>query len=232
MTVHVMDINRILINNYPWSYLGEVAVRSLITFSLVYFFLRFIGRRGVRQMSLFELVLILTLGSASGDAALDADAPLLPVVMTFIIVIGLYRGFIMLINHSERFQRALEGKPLLMVENGELYWENDRRHKLAHEEFSIMLRQRGVHHLGQIETAFLEIDGEVSIYYYAPENIRYGLPVFPKRYIEDVTDIQHPGWYACTRCSHTVQIFNAQPFKCSRCDQRRATPASNQARIP
>lgn len=34
------------------------------------------GRRGVRQMSLFEVLIILTLGSAAGDVAFYDDVPM------------------------------------------------------------------------------------------------------------------------------------------------------------
>ncbi len=40
------------------------------------------GRRGVRQMSLFEVLIILTLGSAAGDVAFYDDVPMVPVLMS------------------------------------------------------------------------------------------------------------------------------------------------------
>ncbi|SPW39848.1 membrane protein YcaP [Escherichia coli] len=63
---------------------GEVALRSLYTFVLVFLFLKMTGRRGVRQMSLFEVLIILTLGSAAGDVAFYDDVPMVPVLIVFI----------------------------------------------------------------------------------------------------------------------------------------------------
>ncbi len=63
--------------------MGEVALRSLYTFILVFLFLKITGRRGVRQMSLFEVLIILTLGSAAGDVAFYDDVPMLPVLVVF-----------------------------------------------------------------------------------------------------------------------------------------------------
>lgn len=60
------DWQRMALDKVPVEFLGEVALRSLYTFVLVFIFLKITGRRGVRQMSLFEVLIILTLGSAAG----------------------------------------------------------------------------------------------------------------------------------------------------------------------
>ena len=67
------DLHRMAFDKVPFDFLGEVALRSLYTFVLVFLFLKMTGRRGVRQMSLFEVLIILTLGSAAGDVAFYDD---------------------------------------------------------------------------------------------------------------------------------------------------------------
>ncbi len=71
------DWQRMALDKVPAEFLAEVALRSLYTFVLVFIFLKITGRRGVRQMSLFEVLIILTLGSAAGDVAFYDDVPLL-----------------------------------------------------------------------------------------------------------------------------------------------------------
>ncbi|MGS9272948.1 DUF421 domain-containing protein, partial [Salmonella enterica subsp. enterica serovar Infantis] len=63
------DLQRMEMDNLPVEFLGEVALSSFYTFVLVFLFLNVTGRRGVRHMSLFEELIILTLGSAAGDVA-------------------------------------------------------------------------------------------------------------------------------------------------------------------
>jgi len=86
------DWQRMALDKVPVEFLAEVALRSLYTFVLVFIFLKITGRRGVRQMSLFEVLIILTLGSAAGDVAFYDDVPLLPVLVVFITLALLYRG--------------------------------------------------------------------------------------------------------------------------------------------
>jgi len=51
------DLQRMALNDVPLDFLWEVAFRSLYTFILVFLFLKITGRRGVRQMSLFEVLI-------------------------------------------------------------------------------------------------------------------------------------------------------------------------------
>lgn len=85
------DFHKFLINDLPYTFLFEVVIRVFIAYSVVFIFLKISGRRGVQQLSLFEVVIILTLGSASGDVTFYDDVPVLPVIMVFIVLLALYR---------------------------------------------------------------------------------------------------------------------------------------------
>lgn len=98
------DWQRMALDKVPVEFPAEVALRSLYTFVLVFIFLKITGRRGVRQMSLFEVLIILTLGSAAGDVAFYDDVPLLPVLVVFVTLALLYRGIMWLMGHSESWR--------------------------------------------------------------------------------------------------------------------------------
>ncbi len=117
------DMQPLALEKFPLEFLGEVALRSLYTFILVFLFLKITGRRGVRQMSLFEVLIILTLGSAAGDVAFYDDVPLLPVLVVFVTLGVLYRLVMWLMSYSEKLEDLLVCKPLSINEVGELAWE-------------------------------------------------------------------------------------------------------------
>ena len=58
------DLQRLLIDEFLLTFLLEVGFRSTFAFLAVFLFLKSRDRRRIRQLSLFELVVILTLGSA------------------------------------------------------------------------------------------------------------------------------------------------------------------------
>lgn len=103
------DWHRFFLNDLSITFLGEVAVRVLFAYIVVFLFLKVSGRRGIRQLSLFELVIILTLGSASGDVTFYDDVPVLPVAMVFLVLLVLYRFTTFLTARSSRVARWVEG---------------------------------------------------------------------------------------------------------------------------
>ncbi len=129
------DLQRMALDKFPLEFLGEVALRSLYTFILVFLFLKITGRRGVRQMSLFEVLIILTLGSAAGDVAFYDDVPLLPVLVVFVTLGVLYRLVMWLMSCSEKLEDLLEGKPRIIIEDGELAWEKLNRENMTNSSF-------------------------------------------------------------------------------------------------
>lgn len=194
------DLHRMALDKVPLEFLGEVALRSLYTFVLVFIFLKITGRRGVRQMSLFEVLIILTLGSAAGDVAFYDDVPMLPVLVVFVTLAVLYRLVMWFMTHSEKLEDLLEGKPAIIIHEGEFVWEKLDKQNMTEFEFFMELRIRGVDHLGQVRLAILETNGQLSVFYYTDEDVKPGLCILPKAF----SDVSLP-----YRKRETTPAFNA-----------------------
>lgn len=118
------DLHRMAFDKVPFDFLGEVALRSLYTFVLVFLFLKMTGRRGVRQMSLFEVLIILTLGSAAGDVAFYDDVPMVPVLIVFITLALLYRTVMWLMAHSENWKIFWKASQLSLLKMASWHGRN------------------------------------------------------------------------------------------------------------
>ncbi|WP_145526630.1 DUF421 domain-containing protein [Yersinia rohdei] len=211
------DFSRMALDKFPVEFLAEVGLRCLFTFVLVFLFLKLSGRRGVRQMSLFEVVIILTLGSAAGDVTFYEDVPMLPVVMVFISIMVLYRLSTYLMSRSEKIQQWMEGKPLIIISNGIFVWETMQRENITHDEFFMELRQQGVEHLGQVRLAILEVNGAISVFFFTKEQVKPGLPVLPACCIKPMSIIDKSGEYACSQCSLILIMSRGSTATCQRC---------------
>ena len=225
------DWQRMALDKVPVEFLAEVALRSLYTFVLVFIFLKITGRRGVRQMSLFEVLIILTLGSAAGDVAFYDDVPMLPVLVVFVTLALLYRGIMWLMGHSEKLEDLLEGKPIVVVEEGQLAWEKLHAENMTEFEFFMELRVNSVEQLGQVRLAILETNGQISVYYYSDDEVRPGLCILPDMLIERFRTVPESGEYACVRCSHVVAMQPGDRQLCPRCANPEWTKVSRAKRI-
>ncbi|WP_312774144.1 DUF421 domain-containing protein [Atlantibacter hermannii] len=225
------DLQRMAFDKVPFEFLGEVVLRSLYTFILVFLFLKITGRRGVRQMSLFEVLIILTLGSAAGDVAFYDDVPMIPVLVVFISLAALYRLVMWLMVHSEKLEDLLEGKPMIVVQDGELAWDNLRKENMTEYEYFMELRLSGTEQLGQVKLAILETNGQLSVYFYSDENVRPGLPILPDSHKPAFKVMPDAGDYACIRCSEVVSMKAGEKLMCPRCAHKEWVKASRARRV-
>lgn len=225
------DLHRMALDKVPMDFLGEVALRSFYTFILVFLFLKLTGRRGVRQMSLFEVLIILTLGSAAGDVAFYDDVPMIPVLVVFITLALLYRLVMWLMSHSEKLEDLLEGKPVVIIEDGELSWSKLNRANMTEFEFFMELRLNGVEQLGQVKLAILETNGQISVYFFADEDVKPGLSILPKHCTQRFKVVPETGDYACVRCSEVVQMSAGDHQLCPRCANPEWSKASRAKRV-
>ncbi|EBH8754471.1 DUF421 domain-containing protein [Salmonella enterica subsp. enterica serovar Kua] len=225
------DLQRMALDNVPVAFLGEVALRSFYTFALVFLFLKVTGRRGVRQMSLFEVLIILTLGSAAGDVAFYDDVPMLPVLVVFITLALLYRLVMWLMAHSEKLEDLLEGKSVVIVEDGELAWEKLQRSNMTEFEFFMELRLNGVEQLGQVRLAILETNGQISVYFFENKDVKPGLSILPEYCTPRFIVAPEAGDYACVRCSEVIRMNAEEKQLCPRCANPEWTKASRAKRV-
>ncbi len=212
------DLQRMLLHDFPLMFVAEVALRALFAFVAVFVFLKVSGRRGVRQLSVFELVIILTLGSAAGDVSFYEDVPLLPVAAVFATLLALYRLTVFFMNRSTRFGTWLEGKPVTIIRDGIYELRSLDSLNISADEFFMELRQQGVEHLGQVRLGILENDGNVSLFFHEPEAVRPGLSVLPPEYRPVFHEVPASGMYACSHCGFPQALETHQRLHCPRCN--------------
>ncbi|WGV13033.1 DUF421 domain-containing protein [Psychrobacter maritimus] len=210
-----MDWISIFIYDTTWAFAAEIVIRTTIMFCLIILLLRSTGKRGIRQLSIFELTIILALGSIAGDPMFTEDLPLIQAVLIMSLVLFLYRLFTWFSTKHKLFELLLEGKPTYIVENGMLIMEDVKKGKMSHDEFFAEMRQQGVRHLGQVEVGLLETDGEFSVLLFPHEDTQYGLPIFPKEF-QATKAIKDGQLYACMHCGY-VECISAPNEECNRC---------------
>jgi uncharacterized membrane protein YcaP (DUF421 family) len=201
----------------PSTFLLEVVFRCVATYLLVLGALRVTGRRGVRQLSIFELSIILALGSAAGDTMFYHDTPLLPVVVVFTVVSAMYWLFNRLTEWFPRFSDWLEGSPVLIVEEGRINLKNLSDLNITQKELFGELRQHQVEHLGQVRRAYIEATGNISAYFYAPDEARPGLPIWPDLLAHSAHRVAEAGAHACCQCGHVQELSRGQVAACPVC---------------
>lgn len=228
--MELLDLQQIFIDDKSFGFLFEVAFRTFIMFVVLLLTLKLTGKRGVRELSVFETVIIIALGSAAGDPMFYADVAILPAFTVFMVVILSYRFLTWLTGKSKRFEEFIEGKTECLIKDGRFVVETFKKESLAQDEFFSELRQQSVSHLGQIEYAYLETTGEVSVFFYDDETVRQGLPILPHLFLKKSVEIPHEGYFACTHCG-TIEKLQAGKATCTTCEKTEWVAAIQSKRI-
>lgn len=221
----------LMMGNENWIFLAETMLRTLIMFIILFVSLRLLGKRGIKQLSIFELVVIISLGSAAGDPMFYKDVGILPALIVFILVVGLYSLITYFIGKNKHFENLVEGKPVCLIKDGIFSIDNFKKEVLGADEFFAELRMQGVSQLGQIEEAIVESSGNISIFYFREEDVRYGLPIMPDSLEKILVNITVTDFYACIFCGFTEKISPSDLHVCPTCNKTEWVKASNKKRI-
>ncbi len=213
----IFEWERLLFNELPPIFLLEVVFRSTVMFLVVLGTLKLTGKRGVRQLSVFELVIIITLGSAAGDPMFYEDVGILTATVVFIVIISLYRLITWLCAKYKFISNFIEGEPVYLIEDGKFSIKNYGKESLAHDEFFTELRMRNVEHLGQVKAAIIETSGEVSVFFFIDEEVKPGLPILPHPFSKQFSKIRQSGLYACAFCGNTEEKLQDETANCKIC---------------
>lgn len=225
------DWHRIFFSDQEYSFFWEILFRTPLMFLAVVLVLKFTGKRGVQQLSIFEMVMIITLGSAAGDSMFYKDVGLLHAVAVFILVLAVYRVLIWLITKFEWFELLIEGKPIYIIRDGKMCLDELNSKELGSDEFLAALRGQHVDQLGQVKCAVLEDTGSLSVFYFPDEEVLPGLPILPDEYESKSSKIVKAGLYACTKCARTYQFEATENVACQTCNNKEWVEAVNRKRI-
>ncbi|MBO8159252.1 DUF421 domain-containing protein [Thermosyntropha sp.] len=140
-----------------------VIVRSFIAFFTLLIFTRFLGKQQISQLTFFEYVLGITIGSIAGTLSVDLSSRAWPhwvglFVWTFTV-------FVMQ-KISLKWPKAskyLTGKPAIVIMNGKIMEETMKNMRYTIPDLLEQLREKNIFDLNQVAFAVLENNGQLSV---------------------------------------------------------------------
>ena len=140
---------------------GLTVLTSLLSIVVLFLLAKLMGSKQVSQMTMFDYVVGITIGSIAAELATELEAPAKP--LTALVAYGVAAVAIsVLTNKSLKARIVVTGKPLVLLEDGVIYRENLKKARLDLNEFLTYCRIGGWFDLNQLQTAVLEHNGVVS----------------------------------------------------------------------
>lgn len=234
------DWARIFLGDTPPLFLLEIIFRTTVIFGWLLLLLRFTGKRGMAQLSPLELAIVIGLGSSAGDPMFYPEVPLLHAMLVMALVVGLQALMARLVIRSERVETFMEGVPVELVRDGVLSGRALEASNLSREDLFERLRAQGVRQLGEVQRAYFEQDGNLTVFTHA-QDAPPGLPIVPPWDLEPPPVVQpgEPvrGPLACLGCGTTRDPDpsgqqDAGALQACACGSDRFTPATTDPLAP
>lgn len=180
------DAVRLFTGDAPFLFYAEIVCRTLLIYAWTLALIRWIGGRSVSQLSLVDFVLVVALGSAVGDAMFYADVPLLQAMFVVALVVGASKGLEKLVRHFPALNPLVDDSPVEVVNRGSLVMRGLASRNVAPDTLKEMLRLKDISNLGEVEGAWIEGGGSLSVLRADPA--RPGLPIMPPPEIQPLPD--------------------------------------------
>ena len=139
-----------------------IVVLSLGSIIAIFLLTKLMGYRQMSQMSMFDYVNGLTMGSIAAEMATSLDTgfekPLVAMIVYALVSLLLST----VSSKSIKARRMLEGAPLVLLNNGEIYRHNLRKAKIDVSELLVQCRINGYFDISKLQTAILEGNGKIS----------------------------------------------------------------------
>ena len=129
----------------------QVAVTAVGAFAALFLLSKLMGHRQISELSVFDYVNGITIGSIAAEMATELEKPLRPLVAMVVWALLVC------------LRKYISGAPSIIFDNGKLYRRNMKKARLDLSEFLIQCRQQGFFDLGAIQTAVYEPDGRLTI---------------------------------------------------------------------
>ena len=129
----------------------------------LFFLAKFMGYRQVSQMSMFDYINGITIGSIAAEMATSLEDDYLKPLLAMVIYAVCVVGIAYITDKSIKLRRFMEGKPVVLYDNGEIYYQNLKKSKLDLNEFLMQCRVGGYFDLSNLQTIVLEPNGHLSL---------------------------------------------------------------------
>ena len=125
-------------------------------------FLRITGKAQMAQITPLDTVSAFVIGALVGGVLYNPDMSMLHIIFALIV----WTGFNMLVRFAMRsayMRHLIKGKSDFLVKKGIINFRNFKRNSLEMEQFRMLLRQKGIFSMFDVEDVLFETNGAVTV---------------------------------------------------------------------
>ncbi|MDO4542570.1 MAG: DUF421 domain-containing protein [Bacillota bacterium] len=144
-----------------WDF-GDITLRSLFSIITLFFLAKLIGPRQIAQLTFYDYVIGISVGSIAAAIAIDQDLSLWLGLWSMAVYIGVSYFMAISGNKSIKARRFFSGTPKVLLYQGKIIEKNLKSQKMDLNDFLAACRVNGYFDLNELEYAIMENNGNIS----------------------------------------------------------------------
>lgn len=157
--------------------LFTVLFRTLFFYFFVLFAYRLMGKREIGQLGVIDLIVSILIAELVAISIEETESPIYLTIIPITLLVFLEIGFAYVAIKSRKFRIIFDGKPSLIICNGKINYKEMVKQRYSLDDLLISLRQQGIKDLDIVEYAFLEPNGELSVFKYNLFKLKSSYPM-------------------------------------------------------
>ncbi len=141
----------------------SILLSSVLSFVVLFVLAKLLGKKQIAELDFADYVVGITIGSIAADWSFDSSVPW----YHYLTAMAVFTLFSLLLNFLERksvfCKTFLKGKPLVLITDGKIDYEQLRRSKLTVNDLVALCREKGFFDIGQVAFAIFENSGSLSV---------------------------------------------------------------------
>ncbi len=138
------------------------SLQSVAVYILVIACLRVLGKKGLAELSIADLVLIILIAEPLG-ALIPEENKFWGTIICILTLTAANYFFEWMIFKSKKFRDLVEGTPIILIRKGKIITKNMKKENVTLENLKESIRSNGLKDISDVDLGILETDGEISI---------------------------------------------------------------------
>ena len=141
----------------------EKLLRPIVVYLVLVLLLRIFGKRELAQLNPFDLVVLLSLSNTVQNAIIGDDNSVTGGVIGAFSLLAINWFVVRLLFRSPKLTRAIEGRSVVLVRDGQIDNKALKNEALTREELIEVIHRQGFEHIHEVHHCELEPNGSFYI---------------------------------------------------------------------
>ena len=148
----------------------NIILKSILTYFIIMIALKFMGKREIGQLSLFDFAIILIIANIIVIGVEEGDHPFYYYIIPIFILSVIQKVFAFLVMKFVGLRKLVDGVESVIIYDGKLNIKEMKKIKYNMDDLILQLRLKNAYMIKNIRYAFLESNGQISVIFDEKKN--------------------------------------------------------------